>query len=173
MRYGMMAAGLVMVLLTLVVPIVSALEPVEWEGEIEPRTIEGFPMITFSDCESIDIEVQSDIPVSIYIVDTQEDFQQLVGLSEGDVDNFTDYEKKYEQVTQKTITQDYDPEKAYYVIIFNPSETESASVTVQYEFWEDVGEEVVTDVCCSSIMGASLVVIVLLTGAVIIAAKRK
>lgn len=173
MRYGKMVPGAVLIALSLMGPIISALDPIEWEGEIEPRTIEGFPMVTYNDCESIDIEVDSDIPVDIFIVDSQEDFQQLIALSEGNVDEFTNYEKKYEDVTHKKITQDYDHDKLYYMIVFNPSETESASVTVEYEFWEDAGEEIVEGVCCSGTMGILMAAALLIAAVVVIAIKRK
>ncbi|MGA1873822.1 MAG: hypothetical protein ACMUHY_09135 [Thermoplasmatota archaeon] len=176
MRFGYAFAGFVVAALIFFAHPASAQDPFEWEGDIPPEDIAGFPLIPTGDTETMDITIDSDIPLTIFIVDADELYYELIALSEGEIENFTGYAQKYEDVTYKEINQDYDRDKSYWVIMYNPSETDTASVTVEYEFWEDftgeIIEEATSDVCCLLTMGAGLAGVIILAVLVMFARKR-
>lgn len=177
MKMKLLIVGLALVLFLFLIPQVKAADPFEWEDTIEPMDIAGFPLIPISDTESMDVTIDSNIPLTVFIIDTQESYEDLIALSEGEIENFTGYEKKFEDVTYKEISQDYDSDRSYWVMMYNPSETETAEVTVEYEFWEDISSEVVedavSDACCGSTMGAGIIGTLGLLAMVLIVRNRK
>lgn len=177
MKLKFLITGFALLTMVMVAPMVNAEDPFTWEGTIAPQDVEGFPLIPISDTESMDVTVDSDIPLTIFIIDSQEYYEDIIALSEGDIENFTGYVQKYEGETHKKLTQDHDPEKSYWVMMYNPSETETAEVTVEYEFWEDIASEIVedavSDACCGLTMGAGVIGTLVLIAIVLIAKRRK
>ena len=53
-------------------PIVSALDPFTTQETLEPMTFTGYPVLPSSQTESIDIVIESDVPVNIYILSSTE-----------------------------------------------------------------------------------------------------
>jgi len=173
MRYGHFIACAVLTALLLVLPFGAADDPFQWTGDIGPRDIEGFPLIPTSPTETMDITVSSDIPITIFIVDTMEGYENLMNLSADTIDDFTDYVQKYEDETYKEISQDYDSDKSYWVILYNPSETDTAQVTVDYDFWRDIVDDAASDLCCLLSMGVGAACILVLASMVILARKLR
>jgi hypothetical protein len=160
------------------VPNAAAQDPFTWEEGIEPQEIAGFPLIPVSDIETMDVIVDSDIPITIFIIDTLNFYEDLTDPAFEDIENFTDYVQKYEDETHKEIKQDYDQDKSYWVVMYNPSNTETAQVTVEWEFWEDIDEEIIWDsvsgnCCCSLTMAVGLIGTIGLIATVLIARKRR
>ena len=177
MKTKILLAGFALFMVCMIAPLVSAQEPFQWEGTIEPKDISGFPLLPISETESMDVTIDSSEPLTVFIIDTQEDYQNLIMLTEEDIENFTGYEQKFEDVTYKEITQDYDADNYYWVMMYNPSETEVADVTVEYEYIEDITGEIVedaaSDVCCGSTLAAGAIGIIVLIAIVLIVRKRK
>jgi hypothetical protein len=177
MKLKFLIAGSVLFLMLLAAPLVLGQDPFTWEGEINPQQSGGFPLIPISDTESMDVTIDSDIPITVFIIDAQEDYNQLILLGAGDIENFTGYEQKYEDVTYKEISQDYDSEKNYWVALYNPSETETAYITVEWEFFEDITSEIIeeaaSEACCGLAMGAGVVAIIGILSGLVILKRRK
>ena len=75
------------------------------------------------------------------------------------------------------ISQDYDSDKNYWVALYNPSETETAYVTVEWEFFEDIAveivEDAVSDACCGLTMGVGVIASIGVLSAIVIVKRRK
>jgi len=177
MRFGHIVACFGLIAFLFVLPFGAADDPFQWTGDLGPKDIEGFPLVPTSETETMDITVSSDRPITIFIVDTQEGYENLIGLTEDTIENFTNYVQKYEGQTYKEITQDYDSERSYWVILYNPSDTDTAEVTVDYDFWGDITDDIIDDAasnaCCLLTMGVGTAGILVLASSVILARKRR
>lgn len=156
--------------LALIIPNGSALEPTTIDMTLDPGEKDGAPIIFF-DTDSVDIKITSDEPVDVYIIkNTNVTFPFL------ESDDF-EYEKKWEDQTSLNINYVVeDMETPYYLMVENPSETETANVELEYKLYEEFAGELVEDaaenICCGSTLIAGLVIV---TALVILGAyvKRK
>lgn len=142
--------------------LVNALPATTFDLTIAPGSYDGGALPVFG-TDTIDVKVESDIPVDIYILK----YDQLYLI---DTENFT-YEKKWEGKTSLNV--DYKVENmdtTYYILIINPSETETANVDLEYKLFEEVAADAAKDACCG---GTVIVGLVLLAALVAIGIYTK
>jgi hypothetical protein len=135
MRSRYVLAVPMLALLMIFVPFGFALEPISDTVTIDPLEFDGWPLLNMGDSESVEINIESDKPVNIYIVSLTDIYQDWASWDINEIRNRTLAEDTYEGVMGKQITKDYDYEDAYAAIVFNPSLDEPAEVTIEYEFW--------------------------------------
>jgi hypothetical protein len=133
----------------------AALDSTTLDITLGPGEYGGGPVVGY-DTDSIEMKVESDKPVDVYIID-QEEYVLL---------NLSDFEYREKWEGQTNLNVDYqlpDQEMAYYILIINPSETETANVDLEYKLFEGIAEDVAEDVakeaCCGMTILASIALI--------------
>lgn len=167
MRKSLLLAVPLMALVLVLLPYGEAFDPVTDTVTIDPLDFEGWPLLSGYE-GSIDIKITSDRPVNLYILPLADLYEDWTAFDINEIQNNTPAEDTYEGVTSKDISKDYDYEDYYVVIAFNPSFEESATVTIEYEFWEEVLEEAIEDGICGSVILVGTISAVVIMALVII-----
>jgi hypothetical protein len=122
---------------------------------ILPGEYDGNVLIILDE-DTVDVKVDSDVPVDIYILKQE----QLPYVESGSFD----YEKKWEGKTSLNV--DYKVESLdtmYYILIMNPSSSETANVDLEYKIYQEIGEdaaeEAIDEACCGGTIIAGLILI--------------
>lgn len=134
----------------------------EDDFDLAPGDFEGMPIPMTPD-GSFDIEITSDIPVTLYIM-TQTDYMNA-GIS-GEI---TVHEQKFEDVTSKVVSYDYgsSPPQLMWVVVENTDDADTANVHVRVSLTDeliDTGTEAAKDAIC----GSSILLLVGIAAAAVI-----
>jgi len=134
MRFRTLAGtlGLTILMLAIIGAVNAALTDPKVEWTIEPEGNEAAVIPPTSQTDSIGIEVTSDIPVDIYILDQN---QYYIYASSQVI---SDYEKKYEGKTSLDLDYEYPDQTPRYLIVINPSSSQTAEVTLEYKIMEEI-----------------------------------
>ncbi len=171
MRSGYISGVSLTAILFLLLPFGGAIDPITDTATIEPLQFQGWPLIGAGDGETIEISIESDIPVNIYIVPMKTAYEEWSTWEIDEIQNKTDTEDTYEGVTSQDITKAYSNEDYYVAVVFNPSLEDTAHVTIEYEFILGSAEEAVEDsICGSAMLMGSLISVSLI--AIIVIIKR-
>ncbi len=153
-----------------------AADPYTATDTVDPGEMTGWPLLNYGTAESIDVKISSDIPVDLYIVSLTDMYEDWSSWDIQEIRNRTSAADTYEGTTYQELSKEYSEDDAYAVIVYNPSETQSANVEIEYEFWENVIEEEVEEaasgLCCGGMMGLGIL-FVLGTASMILYLKRK
>ncbi|MFW3146764.1 MAG: hypothetical protein ACMUIE_08140 [Thermoplasmatota archaeon] len=144
------------VLLLGLVPIASAADPFTAEETLDPLQITSYPIIPTGSEGSVDIIIESDRPINIYIISSLEVYSTVAMMDAHELLNYTGADETYIEVTYKEVNKDYDYEDAYYIVILNPSTEESTDITVEYEYWEDIIEDEVEEAAKDALCGGAI-----------------
>ena len=121
--------------------------------QIDPNDYVGDPFWSTSKGDKIDVKVESDLPVDVYIV-SSDDYFELYG---------PDVEKaKYseEGVTSTKFTYKIPDDQSYFLVIKNPN---NSIATVDYEYTDILSEDVQ-----SAFLGFTICAIIVVVGIILV-----
>jgi len=136
---------------------------------IEPGETGGSPL-PHLEGDTIDVKMTSDIPVNVYIL-SYEVFMNNLTYGEELV-----YEKMWESETSLDV--DYtveDPDQPYYIMVENPSDSETANVELEYKLYQELAEEAAKDAAedaCFGTMFAGIAALTILAALAVYIKKR-
>jgi hypothetical protein len=140
-----------------------ALNPYTASDTVDPGEMTGWPLLNYGTAESIDVKISSDIPVDIYIISLTDMYEDWYSWDIQEIRNRTSAADTFEGTTYEELSKEYSEDDAYAAIVYNPSETQTANVEIEYEFWEEViedeVEEAASEACCGGMLGLGILVI--------------
>ncbi len=150
--------GLLLIVIGLL-NLVNALPSTTVDLTIEPEGYNG-SVLPVLESDTIDVKVDSNIPVDIYVIN----YEQLINFQSDDFE----YEKKWEGETSLNVNYEVnDLETIYYILIMNPSETETANVKLEYKLFEEVAKEAAEDAFQDACCGGTVIVGLVLLAAMV------
>ena len=171
MKRVWLIATLVIILL-LGLSVVAAGDTTEkTDVSIDPEDDETVSLFLANKGEKVDVKVTSDIPVNVYII-ASGDYSYID-------DDYSKAKKTVEGTTSTSFTYKIPDDQSYYLIIYNPSNSTTATVDYSYtDFLEKRAEEAVGFLgmaigICIAIVIAVIVVIVLIIYFLIRSSSRK
>jgi hypothetical protein len=136
---------------------------------IDPGETGGEALPHF-DGDTIDVVMTSDIPVNVYVISYENAMNNLTYGEE------LVYEEKWESKTSLDVNyQVDDPDELYYLMVENPSETETANVELEYKLYTELFEEAAEDAAeeaCSGTLILGIVGLTILVAAAVFVRKR-
>jgi hypothetical protein len=172
MKRGILLLTSIICFVLLLAPLGSAIDPYTATVDIPPLEMEGWPILSMGNDDTIDIHITSDRDVDIYIVSMADLYTDWTAWDIQEIKNRTSAEDSYKGVTSKTISKSFDSEDQFVAIVHNPSTEETATVTIEYEFWEEVIEDEVKDAFCFGAMLLGIVGIGAIMALVFIVKRR-
>lgn len=155
-RYAILVLSVLLGIIFVSVP-VMAMNPYTASATVGPGEMTGWPLLNYGTAESIDVKISSDMPVDIYIVSLTDMYEDWYSWDIQEIRNRTSAVDTFEGTTYEELSKEYSEDDAYAVIVYNPSETQTATVEIEYEFWEEVVEDELEDAaseaCCGGMLG--------------------